>query len=56
MAEWAEIYGIKYHTLKHRINNYGFSVEDALLLPVKKGNNKKLREQKTNKNFSERNE
>lgn len=34
MAEWAEIYGIKYHTLKRRINHYGFSVEEALTSPV----------------------
>ena len=34
MAEWAEIKGIKYHTLKNRINKYGFTVEEALERPV----------------------
>ena len=30
MAEWSEIVGIKYHTLKRRLNAYGWSVERAL--------------------------
>lgn len=34
MAEWARESGIKYHTLKRRINNYGYSVEDAITKPV----------------------
>ena len=34
MAEWARESGIKYHTLKRRINDYGYSVEDALTKPV----------------------
>ena len=34
MAEWSEITGIKYHTLKQRINKYGYSVERALTTPV----------------------
>lgn len=36
MAEWSEITGIKYHTLKQRINKYGYSVERALTEPVVK--------------------
>jgi hypothetical protein len=36
MAEWSEITGIKYHTLKQRINKYGYSVERALTEPVAK--------------------
>ena len=36
MAEWSEITGIKYHTLKQRINKYGYSVERALTEPVGK--------------------
>ena len=36
MAEWSEITGIKYHTLKQRINKYGYSVERALTTPVLK--------------------
>lgn len=43
MAEWAETTGIPYHTLKSRINRYGFSAEEALTLPVCKGNNQRLR-------------
>lgn len=43
IAEWAEITGIEYHTLKNRINRYGFSVEDALTTPVRKGNNQNTR-------------
>ena len=35
MAEWAEITGIPYSTLKHRINKYNYSVEKALTKPVK---------------------
>lgn len=36
MVEWSEITGIKYHTLKQRINKYGYSVERALTEPVTK--------------------
>ena len=43
IAEWAEIKDIPYHTLKHRINKYGFTAEEALTIPVKIGNNQKLR-------------
>lgn len=42
MAEWSEVTGIKYHTLKRRINNLGWSVERALecknLISMKEGN------------------
>lgn len=34
MAEWAREKGINYHTLKRRINTYGYSVEDALTKPI----------------------
>ncbi len=30
MSEWAEELGINYNTLRSRLNNYGWSVEDAL--------------------------
>ena len=30
MVEWSEITGIKYHTLKNRINNYGWDIGRAL--------------------------
>lgn len=46
LAEWSEITGVPYHTLKSRINNYGFSAEEALTLPVKTGNNQSLRRKK----------
>lgn len=36
IAEWSEITGIKYHTLKRRINQYGYSVEKALTMPIRK--------------------
>lgn len=36
MADWSEITGIKYNTLKQRINKYGYSVERALTTPVLK--------------------
>ena len=35
MTEWAEITGIPYSTLKHRINKYNYSVEKALTKPAK---------------------
>lgn len=35
LSEWAEITGIKYYTLKQRINNYNWSVEKALTTKVK---------------------
>lgn len=43
LAEWSESTGIPYSTLKRRVNNYGFSVEEALTLPVRKGSNQNLR-------------
>ena len=36
MAEWAEVTGIPYSTLKQRINKYNYSVEKALTKPLKK--------------------
>lgn len=36
MSEWAEIFGIKYTTLRGRINNYHWTVEKALETPVRK--------------------
>lgn len=36
MAEWAEIAGIPYSTLKQRINKYNYSVEKALTKPVRR--------------------
>lgn len=33
MAEWAEFTGIKYHTLKKRINKYGWDIGRALNYP-----------------------
>jgi hypothetical protein len=35
MAEWSEITGISYHTLKQRINKSKWPVEKALTTPVK---------------------
>lgn len=35
MAEWAECMGIKYHTLKRRINAYGWSTESALTTQIR---------------------
>lgn len=46
LAEWAEEAGLPYHTLKRRINNYGFTIEEALTIPANKGNNQTLRKQK----------
>ena len=43
IAEWSEITGIPYHTIKDRINRYGFTAEEALTIPAKIGNNQKLR-------------
>lgn len=34
MVEWSEETGIPYHTIKSRINVYGYSVEDALTKPI----------------------
>lgn len=39
LAEWSRETGIPYHTLKRRINNSRFTVEEALTLPPKIGNN-----------------
>lgn len=39
MSEWAEIFGIKYTTLRGRINNYHWTVEKALETPVRKSVN-----------------
>lgn len=36
IAEWAELKGMKYITLYSRVKDYGFTIEDALSLPVKK--------------------
>lgn len=46
LAEWSEISGIPYHALKNRINRYGFTPEEALTIPVKRGNNQKTRRKK----------
>lgn len=35
IVEWAEMYNIKYHTLKKRLNSYGWSIGKALNTPVK---------------------
>ena len=35
-AEWARIVGINWTTLRDRINRYGWSVEDALTMPVRR--------------------
>jgi hypothetical protein len=35
MAEWAEISGISYHTLIGRIDAYGWSIEKALITPIR---------------------
>ncbi len=37
LAEWSEITGIAYHTLKARIRRLGYSPEEALNKPVKSG-------------------
>lgn len=37
VAEWAEITGISYSTLKARVQRLGYSAEDALTKPVKCG-------------------
>lgn len=34
LVEWAEILGMNYHTLKHRINSYGYTVEEAFKVPI----------------------
>ena len=36
MSEWADEMGIKYKTLKARINRYNWSIERAIGLPVRK--------------------
>jgi hypothetical protein len=36
LSEWAAIVGLRYSTLKNRINNYKWSVERALTTPVKR--------------------
>lgn len=43
MVEWSQICGIPYSTLKRRIRRYGFSVEEALTIPARRGNNQNLR-------------
>lgn len=48
MAEWSEKSGIPYGTLKRRVNDYGFSAEEALSLPPKRGNNQTLRKSRRN--------
>jgi hypothetical protein len=37
MAEWAEISGIKYFTLRSRLDSYGWPIERALTTKYKKG-------------------
>lgn len=34
LVEWSEIVGIKYKVLSHRLNVYGFTVDEAFNLPV----------------------
>lgn len=36
IAEWADEYGLNQHTLYSRINSYGWSIEKALITPVRK--------------------
>jgi len=43
LAEWAEILPFEYHTLKARLNKYGWSVEEAFTIPAKLGSNQNLR-------------
>lgn len=43
IAEWAEITGFNYHTIKQRINRYGFTDEEALTIIPRHGNNQLLR-------------
>lgn len=43
MSDWAEELGIKPVVLSARINTYGWSVEDALTMPVKRGLSYKMR-------------
>ena len=35
LAEWANIFGIKYATLRERIFNYGYTFEEAVTKPVR---------------------
>ena len=37
VADWADEIGISHHNISNRINNYGWSIEDALTLPVERG-------------------
>lgn len=37
MSAWAEEIGMNYKTLERRLNQYDFSVEDALTLPLMRG-------------------
>ena len=34
IADWARMVGVEYHTLRSRVCKYGWSVEDALTIPV----------------------
>lgn len=43
IAEWSELTGIPYHTLKSRINVYHFTPEDALTIKPRRGNNQNIR-------------
>jgi len=36
LPEWSELYNINLGTLRHRINTYGMSIEEALTKPIKK--------------------
>lgn len=39
LSEWAKIVGLRQQTLNHRINSGHFTVQEALFLPSKLGNN-----------------
>lgn len=36
MAQWAEVVGIPRYVINSRINNYGWSIKDALEIPIQK--------------------
>ncbi len=42
MAQWAEITGIPYQALAKRINKFNWSIEDALMLPARKYQQRKI--------------
>ena len=43
LKELSLLSGIDYHTIKGRLNRYGWSVEDAVSIPARHGNNQTLR-------------